>query len=152
MATADVVMTFGEYLGRTHGWILMNRPHSGTWARTQPDPDPRLNGLITFADTAAAQGIPTDTTLADINNGVMRIGQYRGRTFAWITLHCVHYTNWMRQLVPQCSTEFFRLIQYAEHDGTAAAEAIWAPLRAAHVAWMRERENRRVAAAAAAGN
>ena len=141
MAQANVALEGGEYAGRTFGWILMNRPHYVTWARTQPSPQPNLAALLTFADTVAAQGIPTATDLAHIDpQSIMRVGQFRGRTFAWITLHCHHYTAWIRGLVPRCSTEFFRLIQYADHDGTAASEAVWAPLRVQHIEWMRQRQ------------
>jgi len=139
-APADDVLDFGEYQGRRYSWIVMNRPHYVTWARTQPNPEPGLVALIVFANAAAGQGIPTATHLADINNGTMRIGQYRGRSFAWITTHCDQYVNWIRQLVPHCSTEFFRLVQFAEHDGTAATAAIWAGLRTLHIAWMRQRQ------------
>ena len=144
-AQVDAALTFGDYQGRMHSWVVMNRPHYVCWARTQPNPHPDLLALINFADSAQGQAIPTVTNLTDINNATMRIGQYRGRTFAWITMHCVHYTNWIRGLVPFCSTEFFRLLQFADYDGTAATDARWHTLRIQHIAWMREREERAAA-------
>ena len=133
-------MTYGRYTGRTYSWIVMNRPHYVTWARTQPDPDKLLVGLMAFADESNDQGIPTDTGLADVNNDTISLGQFKGRSFAWITLHAPAYINFAAQFVPNCSTDFFRLVQYAEYDGTAAFDTKWRRLRRRHIAWMHARE------------
>ena len=145
MAQQDAQLTFGDYQGRMHSWVVLNRPHYVCWARTQPNPDAGLISLIAFADSAAGQAIPTVTNLADINNSRMRIGELKGRTFAWITYHCPAKIDWIRTLVPHCSTEFFRLCQYASYDGTAETDARWTALRITHIAWMRLREERAAA-------
>ena len=140
MAAPDAEMKYGEYFGFTYSWIVLNRPHYVAWARTQPDPENQLTELIRFADNANGQGIPTVTLLADINNDKISLGQFKGKTFAWIMIHAPTYIDFAAQFVPRCSTEFFRLIQWARYDGSEAFEAEWAPLRQQHIAWMHERQ------------
>ena len=140
MAQPDAEMTYGEHKGYPYSWICMNRPLYVSWARTQPNPDAQLVNMIRFADNAIRDGIPTETRLGDINNDRISLGQFRGRTFAWIMYHFPAYIETVVTLVPHCSTDFFRLAQWAEYDGTLDFEGKWGPLRGKHIAWMHERE------------
>ena len=149
MAQPDAEMTYGEHKGHPYSWICMNRPMYVTWARTQPNPDVQLVNMIRFADNANGQGIPTETRLGDINNDRISLGQFRGRTFAWIMYHFPAYIETVVTLVPHCST---RLAQWAEYDGTLDFEGKWGPLRVKHIAWMHERERLALERAAAKVN
>ena len=148
----DAEMTYGEHPGKPYSWIVMNAPMYVNWARTQPNPDDELVNLIRFADNAIGQGIPTETRLRDISNDTMGLGQYRGRTFAWIMFHFPAYIDTVVALVPHCSTDFFKLAQWAEYDGTLDFEGKWGPLRVKHVAWMHERQRLALERAAAKVN
>ena len=150
MAQADAEMTYGEHPGKYYSWIVMNAPLYVNWVRTQPNPDAQLVNLIRFADNAIRDGIPTETRLRDISNDTMGLGQYRGRTFGWIMFHFPAYIDNVVTLVPHCSTDFFKLAQWAEYDGTLEFEGKWGPLRVKHVAWMHERERLLLERAAAA--
>ena len=152
MAEPDAQMTYGEYTGFPYSWIMMNRPHYVTWARTQPNPDEQLIKLIRFADNANGHGIPTETLLADVNNDRISLGQFRGRTFAWIMVHFPTYIDYASQFVPHCSTEFFRLVQWSEYDGSLEFEGKWQPLRVQHIEWMHERERLALGRAAEGAN
>ena len=133
-------MTYGEHKGYSYSWICMNRPLYVNWARTQPNPDAQLVNMIHFADNALGQGIPGETLLGDINNDRISLGEFKGKTFAWIMIHAPTYIDFAAQFVPNCSTDFFRLVQYAEYDGTAAFDTKWRRLRRRHIAWMHIRE------------
>ena len=152
MAEPDAEMTYGEYFGFTYSWIMMNRPHYVTWARTQPKPDAQLVNMIHFADNAIGQGIPIETRLGDINNVRISLGEFKGKTFAWIMIHAPSYIEFAAQFVPHCSTEFFRLVQWAEYDGSLEFEGKWQPLRVQHIAWMHERQRLALERAAEGAN
>ena len=129
----DQTIAYGKYEGRSFSWIAENRPHYVAWARTQPSPMLQMRALVRFADTHEP------TALGTIVNDTMSLGFHRGRSFAWIVRNDPWYLGFCAEKVPQCSTEFFRLAQYAQNDGSAAFEQTWGPLRQRHCDWMRQR-------------
>lgn len=136
-APSNQTMAYGQHKGRSFSWIVTNCPGYVVWARTQPSPMRQTRELIDYANDT---NVPTDTYLARIINDTMRVGCHKGKTFAWICRCDPEYVaQHCQPKVPHCSTEFFRLVQWDQHDGTAQFEQTWARLRVQHLAWMYRR-------------
>ena len=137
----DQVMGYGDHMGFRFSWIVANRPGYVVWARTQPSPMRQTRQLVQYADHLAADNIPSNAFLDNTGNDTMRIGGYRGKTFEWIHRHASEYVDGAELQVPRCSTEWFRLVQYARNVGgaTPEVEQAWAELRRQHRAHMRAR-------------
>ena len=78
----------------------------------------------------------------------MEFGQWRGKMFSWIVKNEPNYIQSAQQRVPKCSSDLFKLAQYAEMlqiDRTKPVKHLlnqirgfeqkWEALRREHLAW-----------------
>ena len=87
--------------------------------------------------------------LSNVQNGTININLLgcQGKTFGWICRHKPDVIVWGQRKVPECSTDLFRLIQYAEFHTYGAdvvkLERKWTRLREAHHEHMRTLQEQR---------
>ena len=86
--------------------------------------------------------------LSDVQDGTININLLgtQGKTFSWVCRHKPDVIVWGQRKVPECSTDLFRLIQYAEFHRYGANAVVlerkWSRLRDAHHEHMRARQER----------
>ena len=86
--------------------------------------------------------------LSNVQDGEININLLgcKGRTFSWVCRHKPDVIVWGKRKIPECSTDLFRLIQYADFHTYGAdvtrLERKWTRLREAHHEHMRARQER----------
>ena len=85
------------------------------------------------------------TQLSDVTDAEMTYGRWKGHTYNFIIKQKPSYITWARTQIPNCGTELFRLVQFADskqlHEGHF--ELKWGKLRKQHYIWMQDRKIKR---------
>ena len=91
------------------------------------------------------------TQLDDVTDAEMSYGKHKGKKFSAICRQTPSYVTWARTQIPNCGTELFRLVQFADaqrmsvnefnarHITVFEFEQKWTRLRTQHREWMQRR-------------